>query len=127
MPPSINQHGRRSFSTMSLATYAPVLKKELVFLPLIGLYFLRVASVPINWAAAGKALRMLMDSARRIAGLGHSILIFPQGTRVSGQDHPLPSRDFRPLSGDRPCGGACGAQFRAVLAAFIVCQTPGDD
>ncbi|MGC6485623.1 MAG: lysophospholipid acyltransferase family protein [Candidatus Puniceispirillales bacterium] len=68
---------------------APVLKKELVFLPLIGLYFLRVASVPINRAAAGKALRMLMDSARRIAGLGHSILIFPQGTRVSpGQDHP---------------------------------------
>lgn len=74
---------------------APVLKKELTFLPLLGFYFLRMASVPIDRSAGSKALRLLMESASRIAHQGHSILIFPQGTRVApGKTHPYHAGTF---------------------------------
>ncbi|NDA08063.1 MAG: 1-acyl-sn-glycerol-3-phosphate acyltransferase [Alphaproteobacteria bacterium] len=74
---------------------APVLKRELIFLPLIGLYFLRVPSVPINRSAGRDALRQLISSARKIAETGSSILIFPQGTRVApGASHPYHAGTF---------------------------------
>jgi len=74
---------------------APVLKRELIFLPLIGLYFLRVPSVPINRSAGRQALRQLIESARNIAATGSSILIFPQGTRVApGASHPYHAGTF---------------------------------
>ena len=72
-----------------LGSPAPVLKRELVFLPLIGFYFLRMPSVPINRGAGARALKLLIKHAQDIAGVGHSILIFPQGTRVApGAEHP---------------------------------------
>ena len=74
---------------------APVLKRELIFLPLIGLYFLRVPSVPINRSAGRNALKQLIASARKIADAGYSILIFPQGTRVTpGASHPYHAGTF---------------------------------
>jgi len=74
---------------------APVLKRELVFLPLIGLYFMRVPSVPINRSAGRNALTQLISSARKIAQTGSSILIFPQGTRVApGASHPYHAGTF---------------------------------
>jgi 1-acyl-sn-glycerol-3-phosphate acyltransferase len=74
---------------------APVMKRELIFLPVLGLYFLRMASVPVNRASGSKALRALMESARKITAAGHSILIFPQGTRVTpGHDHPYHAGTF---------------------------------
>ncbi|XDZ66292.1 lysophospholipid acyltransferase family protein [Alphaproteobacteria bacterium LSUCC0684] len=74
---------------------APVLKRELIFLPLIGLYFLRVPSVPINRSAGRNALKQLISSARKIAETGSSVLIFPQGTRVApGASHPYHAGTF---------------------------------
>ena len=62
---------------------APVLKRELLFLPVMGFYFWRMPSVPIDRSAGSKALRMLMVDSRQITADSHSIMIFPQGTRVA--------------------------------------------
>ena len=68
---------------------APVMKGNLVFLPLIGLYLLRVPSVFIDRKTGMSALRKLMCSSRKISGAGNNILIFPQGTRVAvGDEQP---------------------------------------
>ena len=73
----------------ALGSPAPVMKRSLVFYPLIGLYFLKVPSVPIDRSAGVQALRSLKDNAIRIAAMPRSILIFPQGTRVApGREHP---------------------------------------
>jgi len=62
---------------------------------LIGLYFMRVPSVPINRSAGRNALTQLISSARKIAQTGSSILIFPQGTRVApGASHPYHAGTF---------------------------------
>ena len=59
---------------------APVLKKELIYLPFIGLFFVKVPSVPIDRSAGRAALKNLMAAAEKINKIGDSILIFPQGT-----------------------------------------------
>ena len=78
---------------------APVLKKELVFIPFIGLYFVKIPSVPIDRAAGRAALKNLMAAAEKIKNIGGSILIFPQGTRVapvsdSAAHHPYHTGTF---------------------------------
>lgn len=79
----------------ALGSPAPVLKRELIFYPLIGLYFLRVPSVPVDRSAGMQALRDLKRRAEAIAAAGHSILIFPQGTRVApGRAHPYHAGTF---------------------------------
>jgi len=62
---------------------APVLKKELIYFPFIGLLFFRIPSVPIDRSAGRFALKNLMESAVKIKTSGGSILIFPQGTRAA--------------------------------------------
>ena len=62
---------------------APVLKKSLLFYPLIGLYFLKVPAVPIDRSSGVEALRRLQRRVARLVEDGRSILIFPQGTRVA--------------------------------------------
>ena len=62
---------------------APVLKRSLLFYPVIGLYFLKVPTVPVDRSSGAGALRKLQGRVARLAGEGRSILIFPQGTRVA--------------------------------------------
>lgn len=59
-----------------------VMKRELLFLPLIGFFFLRAGCIAVNRSGGMKALRELRASALRIRDNPRSILIFPQGTRV---------------------------------------------
>jgi 1-acyl-sn-glycerol-3-phosphate acyltransferase len=59
-----------------------VMKRELLFLPLIGFFFLRAGCIAVNRSGGMKALRELRASALRIRENPRSILIFPQGTRV---------------------------------------------
>ena len=59
-----------------------VMKRELLFLPLIGFFFLRAGCIAVNRLGGMKALRELRASALRIRESPRSILIFPQGTRV---------------------------------------------
>ena len=74
---------------------APVLKKELIYLPFIGLFFVKVPSVPIDRSAGRAALKNLMAVAEKINKIGDSILIFPQGTRVApGVEHSYHAGTF---------------------------------
>jgi 1-acyl-sn-glycerol-3-phosphate acyltransferase len=71
---------------------APVFKRELVFIPLLGFYALKIPSVPVDRSAGLGAMKRLVQSAAKIKAMGDDILIFPQGTRVaageSARYHP---------------------------------------
>mgnify|MGYP001281479501 CR=1 FL=1 len=59
-----------------------IIKRELVFLPIIGLYFLKGGSIPINRSDNFDSLKKMARMAKKAIKKGRSILIFPQGTRV---------------------------------------------
>ena len=61
---------------------AIVLKKELIFLPIIGLYFLIGGSIAISRENTLKSLKKISIKAQKAVDKGRSIMIFPQGTRV---------------------------------------------
>ncbi|WP_348721317.1 lysophospholipid acyltransferase family protein [uncultured Candidatus Puniceispirillum sp.] len=64
-----------------------VMKRELLFLPFIGFFFLRSGCIAVNRSGGMKALRELRATALRIRDNPRSILIFPQGTRVMPRTH----------------------------------------
>ena len=72
-----------------------VLKKELIYLPIIGLYFLKGRAIPIIRKNTIEALKKIVKLAKINLNKGSSILIFPQGTRVplhaSTKDYPYQS------------------------------------
>ena len=61
----------------------PVIKQELLRLPLLGFYFRKAGCIAVDRSAGMKALRQLRDDTVRTAADGSSMLIFPQGTRVA--------------------------------------------
>ncbi len=69
-----------------------VLKKELIYLPIIGMYFLKGRAIPIIRKNTIEALKKIVKVAKINLNKGSSILIFPQGTRVplnsSTKDYP---------------------------------------
>lgn len=78
-----------------LGSPAPVLKRELIFIPLFGQYVMRVPSIPIDRSAGRLSLKKLIDSSNKVKSSGSSIMIFPQGTRVApGTSHPYHSGIF---------------------------------
>ena len=66
-----------------------VLKRELLYLPILGWFFLRSGCIAIDRKAGMAALKKLRQQAEASVAEGRSLLIFPQGTRVaSGQSVP---------------------------------------
>lgn len=61
---------------------AIILKKELVYLPIWGIYTLRMGEIPINRSEGAKALSSMIKGCKRALEGGRNIMIFPQGTRV---------------------------------------------
>ena len=83
------------FLYAELGSPAPVLKRELIFIPFVGLFFIRVPSVPIDRSAGRQSLKKLIKAANKVKDIGDSILIFPQGTRVApGASHPYHAGTF---------------------------------
>lgn len=76
-----------AFETIALTAVlkkpAFVLKKELLYIPLFGLYLLKVGCVPIDRKAAASAIKMMVKSAKEKLAQGHTIVIFAEGTRTS--------------------------------------------
>ena len=75
---------------LSLLLHTPVvvLKRELLMLPLLGMYFQKAGCVAVDRSAGMRALRKLREDAVAARDSGRSLLIFPQGTRVApGMDH----------------------------------------
>ena len=69
---------------------AMVLKRELTRIPLWGWATLRYGALPVDRAGSAAALRAMMREAKTAKADGRSILIFPEGTRVSpGEAPPL--------------------------------------
>ena len=82
-----------AWETIALVGYlrapVPVLKRSLLFLPVIGLFFLKSGCIPVDRSAGMKALKKMRDAAIAHRDRGRSLLIFPQGTRVApGASHP---------------------------------------
>ena len=59
-----------------------VLKKELTWIPLWGLYPKRMGLVAINRGEGMESMRSMVEGCKNAIANGRSICIFPQGTRV---------------------------------------------
>ncbi len=62
---------------------AMVLKKELLLIPIYGWMCRKTRMIAVDRKAGPKALRTMLEDARRAADLGRPIVIFPQGTRAA--------------------------------------------
>ncbi len=66
-----------------------VLKRELMWVPLFGIFLARAGLIPVDRQGGSRALRKMVAAARRAAAAGRPIVIFPEGTRVApGQHRP---------------------------------------
>lgn len=76
-----------AFETIALTVLldkpAFVLKKELLYIPLFGLYLAKVGCVAIDRKAGASAIKLMVKSAKERLEQGYSIVIFAEGTRTS--------------------------------------------
>lgn len=82
-----------SWETMSYTLLfddaAIVLKRELVYIPVVGWAMARAGNITVARGDGAKALRSLVRQAQDRIKQGRSILIFPEGTRVAvGDEKP---------------------------------------
>lgn len=59
-----------------------ILKKELMWLPLAGIYFLKVGCIPIDRKGGTKTMRKMLDGVKKRLNEGMNLIIFPEGTRT---------------------------------------------
>tara|TARA_B100001750_G_scaffold201300_1_gene175983 strand:- start:1189 stop:1902 length:714 start_codon:yes stop_codon:yes gene_type:complete len=59
-----------------------ILKRQLMWLPIWGWYIWKVGMIPVNRGKKG-AMKSILQNAAPVIGSGHSVLIYPQGTRVT--------------------------------------------
>ncbi|MGN1063396.1 MAG: lysophospholipid acyltransferase family protein [Alphaproteobacteria bacterium] len=59
-----------------------VLKRELIFLPIAGLYALKTGCVPINRKGGAATMRKMLSAVQKNLSQGMNLIIFPEGTRV---------------------------------------------
>lgn len=64
-----------------------ILKRELMWLPIWGWYVWKIGMIPVDRGKKG-AMQSVLTNAEPMINQGHSILIYPQGTRVSIHDTP---------------------------------------
>jgi 1-acyl-sn-glycerol-3-phosphate acyltransferase len=68
---------------------ATVLKRELLFIPVVGWAMARVGNIAVERGEGAPALRGLVRQAKAAIADGRSILIFPEGTRTPvGSERP---------------------------------------
>lgn len=68
---------------LALDDPAPIVKRELLLLPIYGWYMARAGAIAIDRKAGAAALRRMLAAARQAAAEGRPIVIFPQGRRVA--------------------------------------------
>lgn len=71
---------------------AIVLKRELLWIPLLGWYSAKCGMISVDRAAGAKALKSMIVQAHAREGEGRAIIIFPEGTRRA----PLALPDYKP-------------------------------
>jgi len=71
---------------------AMVLKRELMWIPVMGWFSRKFRMIPIDRSASVSAMRALRAHAREAVGDGRQIIIFPEGTRRAPGARP----DYKP-------------------------------
>jgi len=59
-----------------------VLKKELMWLPLAGFYFLKTGCIPIDRKGGASTMRKMLTGVKSRLADGMNLIIFPEGTRT---------------------------------------------
>ena len=82
-----------SWETLAFTKVFPgaaiVLKRELLFIPIVGWAMARAGNIAVARGDGAQALRGLVRQAKATIAEGRSILIFPEGTRVAvGRERP---------------------------------------
>jgi len=82
-----------SWETLAFTLLFPgtaiVLKRELLFIPIVGWAMARCGNIAVARGDGASALRGLVKQARKAIAEGRSVAIFPEGTRVApGQSKP---------------------------------------
>lgn len=60
-----------------------VLKKELLFIPMAGLYFLKTGCIPIDRKGGARTMRKMLNGVSERLKSGMNLIIFPEGTRTA--------------------------------------------
>ena len=60
-----------------------IMKRELIFAPLLGQYALRIGSVPVNRGKRGAAIAKMLADVKSGKQEGGQLIIYSQGTRVA--------------------------------------------
>ncbi len=64
-----------------------VLKRELLQVPLFGLYLKTLGNIGIDRSAGARALRTMLPAVAACLANGSQIIVFPEGTRVAADAH----------------------------------------
>ncbi|MCW5734792.1 MAG: 1-acyl-sn-glycerol-3-phosphate acyltransferase [Enhydrobacter sp.] len=72
--------------TLLFSNVAIVLKRELLWIPIVGWAMARAGNIAVARGDGASALRGLVKQARQAIAEGRSIVIFPEGTRVAPGD-----------------------------------------
>jgi 1-acyl-sn-glycerol-3-phosphate acyltransferase len=71
--------------TFALLKYAPdfaiILKKQLTYIPLFGLYLIVAEQIAIDRSRGRQALQQIVDASRPVFAAGRQVFIYPEGTR----------------------------------------------
>lgn len=70
-------------ASLEFPNCAFVLKRELMWIPVVGWMMGRAGNVGIDRAAGAKALRAILRDTRRALDDGRPVVIFPEGTRTA--------------------------------------------
>lgn len=66
-----------------------VLKRELMWIPVAGLYALRTGCIPIDRGGGAKTMRKMLGGVQKNLQQGMNLIIFPEGTRTKpGEKKP---------------------------------------
>ena len=69
-----------------------VLKKELMYYPIFGLYAAKTGMIALDRSGATKALKQMNIRAKKAVAEGRSIILYPEGTRYA----PGAETDYKP-------------------------------
>jgi 1-acyl-sn-glycerol-3-phosphate acyltransferase len=69
--------------TLALPRPRFVMKRELLWTPVVGYFARRIGCIAIDRSARGEAVRTMVSGVRELAHEGGQVIIFPQGTRVA--------------------------------------------
>ena len=73
--------------SLLLDDFAAVVKKELLQKPIAGMFMKRLECIPVDRESPVKAIKTLLKFGKIAYDAGKSILIFPNGTRASADEH----------------------------------------